>query len=61
MQIIVIDDASPDGTQDVCKQLQQIYGHDKIQLRPRAGKLGLGVCGTCAHTRIPQALRTSTA
>jgi len=41
-EIIVIDDASPDGTQEVCKQLQQIYGHNKIQLRPRAGKLGLG-------------------
>ncbi|KAG6545971.1 hypothetical protein Mapa_012632 [Marchantia paleacea] len=41
-EVIVVDDASPDGTQDVVKQLQQIYGDDKILLRPRAAKLGLG-------------------
>ncbi|XP_064611201.1 dolichol-phosphate mannosyltransferase subunit 1-like [Liolophura sinensis] len=41
-EVIVIDDASPDGTLDVAKQLQKIYGSDKIVLRPRSGKLGLG-------------------
>jgi len=41
-EIIVIDDGSPDGTLDVAKQLQKIYGEDKIVLRPRAKKLGLG-------------------
>lgn len=41
-EIIVIDDGSPDGTLDVAKQLQLIYGEDKILLRPRASKLGLG-------------------
>uniref|UniRef100_H2Z9G6 Dolichol-phosphate mannosyltransferase subunit 1 n=1 Tax=Ciona savignyi TaxID=51511 RepID=H2Z9G6_CIOSA len=41
-EIIVIDDGSPDGTLDVAKQLQTIYGEDKIVLRPRAKKLGLG-------------------
>ncbi|KAI6661126.1 Dolichol-phosphate mannosyltransferase subunit 1 [Oopsacas minuta] len=41
-EIIIIDDGSPDGTQEVAKQLQKIYGHDKIQLRPRPKKLGLG-------------------
>lgn len=41
-EIIVIDDASPDGTLNVAKQLQDIYGGDKIVLKPRAGKLGLG-------------------
>lgn len=41
-EIVVIDDASPDGTQDVAKQLQAIYGEDKILLRPREAKLGLG-------------------
>ncbi|KAI8582287.1 hypothetical protein K450DRAFT_228250 [Umbelopsis ramanniana AG] len=41
-EIVIIDDASPDGTQDVARELQKIYGEDRIQLRPRAGKLGLG-------------------
>lgn len=40
--MIIIDDGSPDGTQDVAKQLVKIYGDDKILLRPRAKKLGLG-------------------
>lgn len=38
----MIDDGSPDGTLDVAKDLQKIYGEDTIVLRPRAGKLGLG-------------------
>jgi len=41
-EIIVIDDGSPDGTLEVAKQLESIYGADKIVLRPRAKKLGLG-------------------
>ncbi|KAJ3587178.1 hypothetical protein NHX12_013567 [Muraenolepis orangiensis] len=41
-EIIVIDDGSPDGTLQVAEQLQGIYGEDKILLRPRAKKLGLG-------------------
>ena len=41
-ELIIIDDASPDGTQEVAKQLQKAYGANRIQLRPRAGKLGLG-------------------
>ncbi|XP_074144696.1 dolichol-phosphate mannosyltransferase subunit 1 isoform X1 [Sminthopsis crassicaudata] len=41
-EIIVIDDGSPDGTQEVAQQLEKIYGPDKILLRPRAKKLGLG-------------------
>jgi len=41
-EIIVIDDGSPDGTLDVAKQLQQLYGEDLIVLRPREKKLGLG-------------------
>ncbi|KAJ3055307.1 dolichol-P-mannose synthesis [Rhizophlyctis rosea] len=41
-EIIVIDDASPDGTLEVAKQLQQAYGENHIVLQPRAGKLGLG-------------------
>jgi len=38
----VIDDGSPDGTLDMAKQLQRVYGEDKIVLKPREKKLGLG-------------------
>lgn len=41
-QVIIIDDASPDGTGTVAAQLQAIYGEERILLRPRSGKLGLG-------------------
>jgi dolichol-phosphate mannosyltransferase len=41
-EIIVIDDGSPDGTLEVAKDLERIYGSDRIVLRPRASKLGLG-------------------
>ncbi|CAB4056583.1 DPM1 [Lepeophtheirus salmonis] len=41
-EIIIIDDGSPDGTLEVAKQLVDIYGEDRILLRPRSSKLGLG-------------------
>jgi len=41
-EIVIVDDASPDGTQDVARQLQRVYGEDRVLLKPRAGKLGLG-------------------
>ncbi|KAG5347333.1 DPM1 mannosyltransferase, partial [Acromyrmex charruanus] len=41
-EIIVIDDGSPDGTLNMAKQLQHVYGDDKIILKPREKKLGLG-------------------
>lgn len=41
-EVIIIDDNSPDGTLEVAQDLQKIYGEDKILLRPRKGKLGLG-------------------
>ncbi|GBP89087.1 Dolichol-phosphate mannosyltransferase subunit 1 [Eumeta japonica] len=41
-EIIVVDDGSPDGTLEVAKQLQSLYGSNKIVLRPREKKLGLG-------------------
>ncbi|PAV89783.1 hypothetical protein WR25_22437 [Diploscapter pachys] len=41
-EIIIIDDNSPDGTLEVAKKLQKAYGEDRVVLRPREGKLGLG-------------------
>jgi dolichol-phosphate mannosyltransferase len=41
-EIIIIDDNSPDKTIEVAEKLQSLYGKDKIVLRPRPGKLGLG-------------------
>lgn len=38
----MIDDGSPDGTLEAAQNLQKIYGDDKIILRPRDKKLGLG-------------------
>jgi dolichol-phosphate mannosyltransferase len=40
--VIIVDDASPDGTQDIAKQLIKEFGEEKIILKPREGKLGLG-------------------
>lgn len=41
-ELVIVDDASPDGTQDIARQLIKVYGDNRIQLRPRTGKLGLG-------------------
>eukprot|EP01080_Neovahlkampfia_damariscottae_P000864 gene864-9113_t len=41
-EIIVIDDASKDGTQEICKELIKLYGEDKIILKTRSSKQGLG-------------------
>ncbi|KAK3843511.1 MAG: dolichol-phosphate mannosyltransferase [Linnemannia gamsii] len=41
-EIIIIDDNSPDKTLEVAQELQKIYGENRLVLRPRAGKLGLG-------------------
>jgi glycosyltransferase involved in cell wall biosynthesis len=29
-EIIIVDDASPDGTQDIARELAGVYGEDKI-------------------------------
>ena len=37
-EIIVVDDASPDGTQEVAEQLAGIYGEDKVVRSPDSYK-----------------------
>lgn len=39
--LLFVDDASPDGTADRIRELQQKYGH-RIHIEERQGKLGLG-------------------
>jgi len=41
-EVIIIDDGSPDGTLDVAKRLQDVYGSHRLVLAPREKKLGLG-------------------
>lgn len=41
-EIIIVDDASPDGTLELAQELQNLYSPQHIVLKPRAGKLGLG-------------------
>ena len=41
-EIIVVDDNSPDGTTQVAKELQKIYGTEKLIVTGREKKLGLG-------------------
>jgi dolichol-phosphate mannosyltransferase len=41
-EVVVVDDASPDGTLEVAQQLQSSYGKEFIQIVSREGKLGLG-------------------
>lgn len=45
-ECVIVDDASPDGTQEIARQLISVYGGDRIQLCPRPGKLGLGTAYT---------------
>ncbi|KAI7786889.1 dolichol-phosphate mannosyltransferase [Diaporthe eres] len=40
-ELIIVDDDSPDGTQEVANQLVKAYS-PHVQLKPRTGKLGLG-------------------
>ncbi len=39
---MIVDDNSPDKTQEIIFEMQKLYGEDKIKLLAREGKLGLG-------------------
>ncbi|EMR08352.1 hypothetical protein PNEG_03192 [Pneumocystis murina B123] len=41
-ELVIIDDNSPDKTQEVANKLIEIYGSDRIILKTRPKKLGLG-------------------
>lgn len=41
-EVVIVDDASPDGTQQVVRQMQQLLGSSKVMLQTRPAKLGLG-------------------
>ena len=38
----MVEDSSPDGTYEVAKELQRLFGEDKVKILLRPGKLGLG-------------------
>lgn len=41
-EIVIVEDNSPDGTLQVARELQSIFGKEHIVILPREGKLGLG-------------------
>lgn len=41
-EVLLIDDGSPDGTENVYKQLQKLYSEERLLLLQRGKKLGLG-------------------
>jgi dolichol-phosphate mannosyltransferase len=41
-EVIIIEDDSPDNTLEAAIRLQKIYGKDRIVIKSRQGKLGLG-------------------
>lgn len=42
-ELVIVDDNSPDNTQEVAKKLIDIYGKSRIILKTRPQKLGLGL------------------
>ena len=40
--MVVVEDSSPDGTYEVAKELQRLFGEEKVKILLRPGKLGLG-------------------
>mmetsp|Transcript_5775 Transcript_5775/g.7255 ORF Transcript_5775/g.7255 Transcript_5775/m.7255 type:complete len:237 (+) Transcript_5775:41-751(+) len=42
LEVVIVDDSSPDGTLSVAKSLQSVYGEKCVKIVSRQGKLGLG-------------------
>ena len=42
-EIIIVEDNSPDKTIDSVKEMQKLYGIEKIKILERPGKLGLAI------------------
>lgn len=42
LEVIIVEDNSPDGTREIAYQLQKIFGLNMIKILAREGKLGLG-------------------
>ena len=56
-EIIIVEDNSPDKTIDCVKEMQKLYGNEKIKILERPGKLGLGTaymdgCNLCTGNFI---------
>ena len=47
LDVLIIDDGSPDGTADAVKELMQTELQGRLHLIERKGKLGLGTAYTC--------------
>ncbi len=47
LDVLIIDDGSPDGTADAVKELMQTELHGRLHLIERKGKLGLGTAYIC--------------
>jgi dolichol-phosphate mannosyltransferase len=53
--LVIVDDNSPDGTLQVARALQKLYGEERLTLAPRSGKLGLGTAYRHGLQRAPTA------
>ena len=42
LEVVIVDDSSPDNTLQIAQALQSSYGTDTIKIVSRSGKLGLG-------------------
>jgi dolichol-phosphate mannosyltransferase len=55
MQVLVVDDNSPDGTGEIAEQLAEYYGRNRVGVVHRQGKEGLGKAYLDGMARAVQA------